>query len=1216
MLRRLFKAALLLVLLVGLFYAVVAVLESRGYFERQMREQFGRYVGGSVDVGGAELRVAARQLEASELTLRVEPDAEPAVVVPEMVFHLPLTVPEEGPYMPDQIQVWRPELRLEERADGTLSPLHLIKPWVPTKFIPTVSIADGTVLLSGDGPLSRFLDTLLRDGLERRIRGVEIATFPEPMPSPQLFGFDGRLELPGVSEVQVRGSLARSNAFHLLARIKDLELSDPNLIETLDERLARRFTRHVVKGNAALTFTYRTPPAEVLGDQPGEIRSTLVLNDGALRHEALTGLVEGIRGEASFDGQHLFLHQLVVPDPAGTIEMDGVLNDLFEDAGWRLTMRSDSMSFQDSLIARIVQPELRQAIDDYSPVGTARMFCEVSADPGGELSARWSIVPLVASGSFTGHPDEGDGPVGFPYRLDDLVGEVSGEGNRLTINRVRGKHNGGKQAQVEGWVEILPVRNLFEINVTADDAPIDAELIAALDYTEPGSAELVHRFQPQGLVDVAVSAWRDPGGGETRTRGRITTENARALFDAVPIPMERIKGAVEFEDDIFRILDVTGHNGEATFVVSGTVDARQESVGLDLKVSATNVPANEKALWDALRDNLGEGAGDMSGLIDLLRPEGSFDLELELKQTPGGELRFRALIFPRGIDLLPSWFPVPLTGVLGRVVLGNLHPHDEEDTRFYVLVDHLEGRHSDSVITGFGHYGEGLVESLQVQGDHVELTTDLLGQIGEAVISSAEEKGRELARLLDVVEADGTLSFRYRHGEAAQRSAEGDQLKGDDVLDLYLEEVDFRAPVLPGEQVSDLVGTIRFDFAGDRLDAVQLAGVLPRGLGQVRTERMRLAMDDQGIFFSGDVDFPALPFDQDLTLLMTPTVGSYFRSKTPGGHLAVHLDHLELRLPFSEDGSTVSPAGVRFDGQVELADCSIGLPVRLEKLSGRLDLEGEGDLSRPGNLRLGGTFRDVALHAGRVGLEGLSATLLVTEDRIELSEVTGPFAGGTLPKEQNHLVIDTSARGSVRGNVALRDASLRELLTQIAPAGRDVAGFVSLDFGFKGVGDNLASLTGDGLMEIREGELWDLPVLAALYSFSLGLFLGEEGRPTFENGTIDFRLTEGKIVLRRFELEAPVARTPVGMMLTGKGVVGPTGVDLRVVPQVILIDTLITPALNLLKRGLINYRIHGPLGNPRVTYWNAAADVMSPNQDVTRLPRLAPRGDADWKKRF
>ncbi len=50
---------------------------------------------------------------------------------------------------------------MDERADGSLSPLHLIKPWVPTKHVPSVSINNGAVLLRGSGPLNQFLDRLL-----------------------------------------------------------------------------------------------------------------------------------------------------------------------------------------------------------------------------------------------------------------------------------------------------------------------------------------------------------------------------------------------------------------------------------------------------------------------------------------------------------------------------------------------------------------------------------------------------------------------------------------------------------------------------------------------------------------------------------------------------------------------------------------------------------------------------------------------------------------------------------------------------------------------------------------------------------------------------------------------------------------------------------------------------------------------------------------------
>ena len=1228
-LLRLLKAVAALALLIGLLYACVYLLEGRGYFEQRIASEFGRYVGGLIDVESATLSLLDRRLEARGLTHRVKAGDEASIEVPEIDFLLPLRWPDGGPYTPDRISVREPFMRLKESADGVLSPIDLFKPWVPTEFVPAVLISDGTLILTGTGPLNQFLDRLLRSSAvaERRAESVTIATFPEQLPSPDVFGLDGTLQLPGISQVSIHGGLGRDNSFRLRAEVADLNLVGGRLAEALDPRLASRISEYLVRGRANVEFTFATPPSDERGAESGEMHARLKLTglDFGLPH--FDTLFEGAWGAASFDGRSLFLHELWVPDGPEVVDryrVDGVLDDLFEDSAWRLTLRADNVRSDGIVNGALVWPEIRQAIDDYAPQGTVRFFAEVSRRVGEDPFVRWRVDSKQVSGSFVYHRDPDDPPdegVGFPYRLEQLHGTVSGAGNRIEIRGVTGIHNGGQLAHVGGWVEIRSESNAYEINVAADQVPVDATLKQALESAAPGSGALVDRFRPEGLVDVEVTAWRAGGADPSHVRGTVRTKGSRLLFEDVPIPLEQVTGTLEFEDDLYRLIDVNGQHGSAQVSVNGTIDGSVDPPALNLIVSARDVPVDDLAVWEALGRLLPDAATSEAGfggagMVSMLAPKGTVDLEVELIREPGGDLRFRALLFPRGIDILPDWFPIPIKGVVGQVVLGDLHDNDPLDRRFYVSIDRLEGNYRGARLQAFGRYGDGIKRSLYLRGDHVRLSKEMLDEVGGAIQSRAEKKGLELASLLEHFGASGALSFHYRLGEAADLAAGRPDLRGG-LLDLILEGIDARSAVLPGDFIQDLRGRVRIDFAGDQAEIRGLRGDLAAGLGSLHSDLVYVAMIPEGVQLNGDVDFGRLPFGPRLALLLPAALARFFHSHADTGTLEARLPSFRLKLLWPRDGGGLNLDQFSFRGQVNLDDCAIREPVSLRGINANLGLSGSGNLSEPGSITVQGQLADLAFQVGDFALRNLKAFLTFEDGLVSVSELSGPFLGGQLPPEWNRVQFGTGPNAEISGRVAFENADLKPVLSGLTQVQRDVAGKVSLGFEFKGQAASLASMTGHGDIKIVDGQIWELPVLAALYRASLGLVLGAGGKPTFDNGVIEFSLSQGKLILERFELNAPVASSPVGLMLTGRGVVGPTGVDLRVVPQVIAVNVpILSKAIDLLKRGILNYRIFGPLGNPRVVYWNAAADVMAPNQDVTRLPRLAPRIAPDWSRGF
>ncbi|MBI4879105.1 MAG: hypothetical protein HY812_05515 [Planctomycetes bacterium] len=1219
MVRRLVKVLVALAAACALLQGAVWVLEARGFFAARIRAVLARYASGAIEVGGADLDLLSFTVRARDLKLGPADGDGGSLVLPSAEFRLPLSLARGGDVMPERVDVVAPLLRLRERAGGGFSPLDLLKPWVPTAEVPVVAVSAGSIILEGEGPLSALLDGLLRADLERRIEDVRFVTFPQPPASSELIGLSGTLALPGAGAVSLSGGLARDQSFRLTAGLRGLDLAGERLLAALNPRLRAFLAGHAVQGTIDLSATMEgavksgAAAGAAEAEAPG-VRALLALRDLSFQHEALAAPISAPRAEAFFDGFSLRLHEVRIPNGASALVADGVWHDVLHDGEWRLTLDAPSLTRQDPLVQALVHPGIRQAIDDFSPEGSCAFCCEVTRPAGGgELAALWRIAPIAASASYAGHADaERPGHwIGFPYRLRDLTGEISGEGALVRIRSLRGRHNGGGHAVIDGFVDARAQGTAYEVRVTGDAVPVDAELQNALERAAPGSGAVIDRFAPEGAVDIDVMACASLADEDATVRGRVTARGGKVRLADFPLPLGNVAGAVEFDGDLYRIVGVTGEHGETRVHVAGTVDARGADVGLDLRISAASLQADDAEFRAALERALADAPADCRGLFSLLNVSGSFDLELEILKEPGGETRFRAVIFPRDMEIVPSWLPIPVKGVWGRVVLGNLHDRDRGDTRFYAHLDQLRGRLGEAEVLGWGRRGEGMEESLHLVGRSVRLSDALLEELVAAAGEAVEREGRPALGMLRGVSASGDVSFHYRHGAAPG------QEPGGDTLDLRLEGVACASDVLPGGGLRELTGRALVDFAAGQLDLYGLDGRLADPLGRVGSEHLRLSLGESCVHLSGDIDLDAKPFSPELSPLVPPGLRDFLRSRQPSGSFRSRLSSFDAELLWPGDGRPAELGGMSFAGEAEFTDCRIGRPLALSGISGRLGLSGSGSLAPQGEYRIEGSLSNLALQVGVLTFHGLGADLSATRDVVEVTNLGGRFAGGVLPAQENYVRVETAPQGRIEGNLTVRDADLALLAREVVQLPGEISGRVTLEFGFQGAGEGLGGVGGGGTITIEDGRLWELPLFARLYEFSLGLAVAADEKPTFQQGRIDYRLAGGMLVLDRFELKAPVARAPVGLTLSGRGVVGPTGVDLRVVPQVISLRLpFLSPAIDQLKRGLINYRIYGPLANPRVSYWNAAIDVMAPNQDVTRLPRLAPRKAADWGRRF
>lgn len=1195
-------------------------LASTTFFRDTLRDEIALRFDGDVAVSDAKFRAITRMVEANDVVLKDRRAGEPQIVVPTVAVKLPYSiVDEQFRIAPERVLVKGGFVRLVEREDGSFAPLDLIRV-VPTAIpVPSIAIEDGSVVLSGSGALNALLDGILRNDLPRRVEKVRLASAPMPETSDYLIGFNGNLELPGLAPVTLFGGIGRDNSMRLELEIRDLDLAEKSLRATLAPALAERLERHLLGGKVSIEVELGLSAA---AGADARIRIHLHARDLVLRHETFFGRdLSGVSLEASYDGKDFRIHELTIPDRGGSITIDGVVEDVIGDgqldfSDFRFTARGADLSFTDSLAGDLKEPMLRQIIDDYAPEGRAEFFLELSRARGGKVRPVWSLKPKRASASYVGHHRADGSKTGFPYRVTELVGEISGDGPHVEIRRLRGRHAGDGPVEIDGAVDASGEHPVLELTVKALAAPLgDNKLRDALEHVSAGAGSIVDRFHPTGTIDADVHVWVDPVTFLTHREGIVRARALDARIDDFPYPLHFETGSVSFTDTTYTIDGLAAKAGAMEVAIDGRVYVVEHQVGIDVSIDAKNARAQDPVLKRAVNEMLAKvkGAGPPPFEWSWLEPAGGFDAAVELRQEPGDTMRFSALLFPRDLSAAPKWFAIPVEGVAGRVEFGTLDPDTLAPRPLEIELDGLRGRYGSADWALRGRIDALGVSMLDVRASSVPITEEFLVAVEtatEVVGGTVRESGASTAlesaarSVVAAVEPGGLASLRLERREesAATRTR----------LDLDVTGARLVDPRAPGGELSEFRGRWSIDL--DRHTAIGrgVATAIPAWGAAARCERVEIRANDDALAVDADLRILDLPLDSRSAQWLPAPLDREVVAKE--GLVDVGASSLSIVLDEANDAARVRANGV----EAFVSRAGLEAPLAIEDLSARMSAP-EVKYTRVGDRRqlaFDGRVEDLRGRIAGVAVDSCSAFAAVSPGLVRIDRVLGRIAEGQLEPARTALDIDDAS--GIRGEVSLADADLTTLLAELGVPSVDTRGRFDVDLRLAGAEPTLAALGGSGTVRIRDGRLADIPWIAAIYRRTLGYVFGEWLEPTFSSGEIDFERRGDKIRLTRIRLDSLVPNVPLGLRLTGEGELGSTGIDLEIVPEILRSDDrlILSPLLRALTRPLFSYRVTGSLTNPRVSYRNLAMELLVPLADDTNRPRLVEPRKPDWSGRF
>src|SRR5690606_751527 len=177
-----------------------------------------------------------------------------------------------------------------------------------------------------------------------------------------------------------------------------------------------------------------------------------------LRHDLFDAPIGRASASLVFDGENLLLPRLDLVSDDARFLVHGEVRDVFGARAWRVIADTDRIPGDGTLVSSLSDPRLRRIIGDFALRGPVGVHLEVEGREDGETLARWRVEAGAAgplSGAYVGHPSttRPGRNIGFPYRLVDVVGTVSGAGPHVEIRSVTGTHRGGGRARVDGFVD-------------------------------------------------------------------------------------------------------------------------------------------------------------------------------------------------------------------------------------------------------------------------------------------------------------------------------------------------------------------------------------------------------------------------------------------------------------------------------------------------------------------------------------------------------------------------------------------------------------------------------------------------------------------------------------------------------------------------------------------------------------------------------------------
>lgn len=764
---------------------------------------------------------------------------------------------------------------------------------------------------------------------------------------------------------------------------------------------------------------------------------------------------------------------------------------------------------------------LRRFYRNFDPGGVVDISASLRKMPGADAVVELRHARITARGGEMTFQ-------GFPYRVTEITGEFTLSPEFVCFSGLHGRHDMG-EISAQGWMGGLKLSSPCVLSVVGKGIPLDDDLCAALTARHRRTWD---RFSPRGVADIDVVMVRGAGtGGPAPWSFDIDAQlqGVDAEFDGFPYPLADLVGEVRVRGDVFEVIGVTGRCGAGTLTADGFVQTSREGVeDIDLRLLADAVPL-DGTLVAAL-------PVDGRAQLEPLDASGTACIQVQLVEDDG-QVNYAISADLADARVQPQVFPVEVDAIRGSVQV-------EQEA---VALEQVRGQACGGWLEVNGQVSRqaGGMRDLSIRGEQILLTDALRAALPESV--RAQLAPWEIEGPFDVVGQVGTQS-----GHRVQLALDG--------------------------------ATVRHAL-------FPLAWRIGAGAVVIEQERVwlrdvRATCDGAELVFSGSVDGDGGAIDYTLKgAKLDGALGEAlpWRWRRRWNDLAPRgtVDLLNGRLSWTHAEGQSEPVW-DFTGELVLHDVGLSAGANIDSMNGQIGLAGQapaglaqvflkGDLHLD-RLRVAG-FELESLH-GRMLRDGVGR-------RLRFDELSARLYGGELAGEVNieesagettYNLAATVQRAAVEGFVQARGQNAA------AAGASELSGYVDGRFFLTGTAGDVASRRGGGRIQVRDAELYRLPLLLSILQV---INLSPPEASAFQSASARLTIVGDTLRFRNVELAGgALALLGDGTMALSSG-----AIDLRLVtvsPHRWAQVPVVSEMVEGLSRELIEVEVSGTLREPKV----------------------------------
>lgn len=896
--------------------------------------------------------------------------------------------------------------------------------------------------------------------------------------------------------------------------------SFPTVSFGYDPKTGRRATLELQ--NAQITLPYGEGRSRMT-----EVSGRFTLADEKVVVENLTGKVEGM-----------------------TYVLNGSIDNLRADAPFHLTLRVNPLIIPEEPRYMLAMPKaVQRGFQRLNPSGSFKALVVVERKaPAGKISYDGKVELVKVKLLYSK----------FAYPLHDMEGEVRFNDDRVEVVSLHGKGPTGASVTVRGIITPPGDGAGVNLTITAVDTPVDAPLREALN---PKQREVLDAFldaeQYQRLIDMGLiqssrraAAITAELEAATHDRRQIETtppvdRDALAAITArvTSLKLEQKRPVFDLGGRISLTAEVVRPPGPdqkytSTITVTGrsfNILFRHWPYPLHLTAGQLVITPDTVTATDIRGEGLTGAVGVMKGVVRDIVPTKPFipDLQVVSVGIPIDEYLIASIPEPQN-----QWLrTLKLAGKIDATGLILRNDQGEIDFRIQTTLEKGTaqpngGRYSVDIVKGVTHIRRGLVEIESVDATHNDTAMHLSGA-AKWIDGKPNVQLKVTAKNLKV---DDPILDLVPPGDMATDRARKlfDDFKPTGVVDAVM---DYRVAdgLPPGFKLDVTPHTLGLTLRGLKLDFTDMGGLIVIGNERIVADKLTASYGTGRVAASGTYTLGATPqldlaidaTNEDFCVVTRAVMPAYVERVINGLKLRGRYHLRDARMQWKPDGKGEA---VTFNGLIDLTNANATVGVPITELNGTLAIDAQraGAAAWP---RIDLKLDAKNLRAANRLISPLSLRIASATDpsMLDIRELQGDVYSGQL---FGAGTIDLNQQGKYRMGMTLQSARMDPIIypdkyrskpaadptTRPADAMNMPTGILSGQLSIEGVPGDLGSVSGRGQVDIRNANMYELPV--ALAMLQLINFSWPSSR-AFDRASTRFVISGDDVTLESIALEAP-----------------------------------------------------------------------------------------------